>query len=175
MESSTPSNKINALRDFHPRFLPLPKSCFTMAAGFCGGPGMAGAWRNDRMLLRIAAVLVALSLVAERAAGRSFPVRFLLLAILRRADAVATAFVAGTACIDWADLGEAPGMHGQPVEAAWLALRLRMLAAILCDLVDADCRAAVRHLFAGVAPDGAEPVLLLFFPVRPRFRPYDTS
>ena len=45
---------------------------------------MDGALRNDRALPKIAALLVALALIAERAAGRSFPVRFIVLGGVRR-------------------------------------------------------------------------------------------
>lgn len=136
---------------------------------------MEGAVRNERMLLRIAAVLVSLSLIAERAAGRSFPVRFLLHAILWRAEAVARAFVARETQTDWPDFGETPEMCGHPVGAASLALRLRLLAAILCDFVAAACGTVGDSSCAGSVPGGSAPVLLLVFPVRPRFRPYDTS
>lgn len=139
---------------------------------------MADGWRNERMLLRIAALLVTLSLVAERAVGRSFPVRFLVLVILRRAEAVATAFVAGAAnaaVVDWPDPGEAPEMHGHPVEAACLALRLRMLAAILCDLVGAACDSVGDGPCTGSVQGAAAPVLLLVFPARRPLAPHDTS
>ena len=144
---------------------------------------MDGGRRNEGTLLRIAALLVSLALVAERAAGRSLPVRFIVLALLRRAEAVATAFVAreaGADGIDWPNLGDAAEFRGQPLEAAWLALSFHMLAAALCDLVEAATRsavdrsaaalAAVRHAFAGGAP-----VLLLVFPTRRQTRSYDTS
>ena len=104
---------------------------------------MDGGVRNEPMLLKIAALLVSLSLVAERAAGRSWPVRFLILVILRRAEAVATAFVAATAeaagvtAADFPWLDEAAESGASPLDAAWLALRFRLLAAVL-DL----CRAA---------------------------------
>jgi len=135
---------------------------------------MDGAVRNERTLLRIAALLVSLSLLAERAAGRSFPVRFLVLAILGRAEVVARAFVAGATQTEWPCLGEAPEFAGHPTDAAWLALRLRMLAAILVDFLDAACRAAGRDLPAGGAPRPA-PVLLLLMPATRRPRPRDTS
>jgi hypothetical protein len=136
---------------------------------------MEGAWRNERMLLKVAALLVALSLLAERAAGRSFPVRFLLLAILWRAEAVARAFVTRETPADWPDLDETPGMRGHPVEAAWLAMRLRMLAAILCDLVAAACHSVGDSSCAGFVPGGSAPVLLFVFPARRPLPPHDTS
>ncbi len=106
---------------------------------------MDGAVRNGGMLLKIAALLVSLSLVAERAAGRSLPVRYIVLALLRRAESVATSFVAATAEAAGATSDDLPWLDDSaeggatPLDAAWLALRFRLLAAVL-DL----CRAAGR-------------------------------
>ncbi len=97
---------------------------------------MTGALQDRGTFRGIAATLLALSLVAERAAGRAFPVRFLVLAILNRAEAVARAFVAratGTDCLD-----EPSARHYGAADAQLLALRLRMLAAILGALADAE-------------------------------------
>lgn len=141
---------------------------------------MDGAVRNERMLLKIAAILVSLSLIAERAAGRSFPVRFLLLAILRRAEVIARAFVVRETQIDWPEVGETSGMYGHPADAASLALRLRMLAVILADFVEAACLSAGDEPFASVAPRGVAQFLLFIVP-GPRRRgfmrnqPWDTS
>jgi hypothetical protein len=93
--------------------------------------------RNGGMLLKIAALLVSLSLVAERAAGRSWPVRFLVLAVLRRAEAVATAFVvreteaAGASDDDFPWLDDIAEDGSSPLHAAWFALRFRALAEVL--------------------------------------------
>jgi hypothetical protein len=146
------------------------------------------------MLLKIAALLVSLSLVAERAAGRSYPVRFLVLLILRRAEAVATAFVAaaaeaaGATADDLPWLDEAPEAGAGPLDAAWLAFRFRLLAALL-EL----CRAAGRsHDATGNrsgnwagnmsgkrggtrAPHQAMPILLLVFPAKRGLPGCDTS
>lgn len=145
---------------------------------------MDGGRRNERTLLKIAALLVSLALLAERAAGRSLPVRFLVFAILRRAEAIAKSFVAreaGVEGMDWPAPGDAAAIRNQPLEGAWLALSFRMLAAALCDLVEAAAGsaaigstvalAAVRDTLAGGAPRA--PVLLLFFPAARR--PHDTS
>ncbi len=96
-----------------------------------------GGVRNEPMLLRIAALLVSLSLAAERAAGRSWPVRFLVLALLRRAETVATAFVAreieavGASEDDFPWLNDIPEGGFSPLDAACLALRFRALAGVL--------------------------------------------
>jgi len=153
---------------------------------------MDGAVRNGGMLLKIAALLVSLSLVAERATGRSLPVRFLVLAVLRRAEAVATAFVAaaaeaaGATADDFPWLDEAPEDGASPLDAAWLALRFRLLAALL-EL----CRAAGRSGddtgdTAGNWADNRaaklarlratqSPFLLLVLPARRGLPVYDTS
>ena len=99
-----------------------------------------GAFREPSMLARIATTLLALALVAERAAGRSLPVRFLVLAVLGRAEAIARAFVAREIAADWPDapcLEEPSAAHYGAVDAQFLALRLRMLATVLAALADA--------------------------------------
>ena len=150
--------------------------------------------RNGGMLLKIAALLVSLSLVAERAAGRSFPVRLIVLLLLRRAEAVATAFVAaaaeaaGATADDFPWLDDAPEDGASPLDAAWLALRFRLLAALL-EL----CRAAGRsHDATGSrsgnwagnisgkrggtrAPHQAMPILLLVFSAKRGLPVHDTS
>ena len=132
---------------------------------------MEGVLQDRRTLRRIAALLLALAMLAERAAGRSFPVRFLVLSILCRAEAVARGFVAEATQSDWPWLEEPPGMRASPADAAVLALRLRMLAAVLGVLSGAPGRSA------GGAPrrPAPDPVLLLLFPARRRPRPHDTS
>mgnify|MGYP001339424927 CR=1 FL=1 len=153
---------------------------------------MDGAVRNGGMLLKIAALLASLSLVAERAAGRSLPVRFIVLALLRRAEAVATSFVAATAeaagatAEDFPWLDDAAEAGATPLDAAWLAVRFRLLAGVL-DL----CRAAGRSgetsgnwvgnpaddTAGNCAPHPATqfPILLLVFPVRRGLPVHDTS
>ena len=146
---------------------------------------MDGALRDRRTLQAIAATLLALALIAERAAGRSFPVRFLVLSLLWRAEAVARAFVAEAIladrpCPDLPCFDEPPSMHG-PADAEILALRLRMLAAVLGVLSGADDRFAAGS--AGWAPrPGGAPVLPVILVVRlPAARcrrpprPHDTS
>ena len=141
---------------------------------------MDGGLQNERMLLKIAALLVSLSLVAERAAGRSLPVRFVLLALLRRAEAIARAFVVRETRIDLPEPAQTPVFHGHPAEAAALALGLRMLALILADFVETGCLTASDEPFSGVAPCDPAPILL-FLVSGPRRRvvsanrPWDTS
>lgn len=153
---------------------------------------MDGGLRNGGMLLKIAALLVSLSLVAERAAGRSFPVRWLVLAILRRAEAVATAFAAATAEAagateaDFPWLDEPAECGASPLDAAWLALRFRLLAALL-DLCAAAGRSGndtgdTADIWADNRADNLArlpatqvPILLLVLPARRGLPVHDTS
>ena len=157
--------------------------------------------RNGGMLPKIAALLVTLSLVAERAAGRSLPVRFLLLLILRRAEAVATAFVvreteaAGATGDDFPWLDDIAEDGSSPLHAAWFALRFRALAEVLelcraawpCDDGAGDWdgnraddwvrSGSISDISGGTAP--RLPVLLIVCLPAPHFhrlpRPPDTS
>ena len=112
---------------------------------------------HDRGTFRgIARTLLALALLAERTAARSFPVRFLVLVILYRAEAIARRFVAreaatliaealdagcnvpDLACLDLSCLDEPTGLHDGAADAGLLSLRLRILAAVLDMFADAD-------------------------------------
>ena len=127
---------------------------------------------QDRGTLQgIARTLLALALLAERAASRSLPVRFLVLAILFRAEAVARRFVAQTAAAliaealdagcpypDFPDLScldEPGGLHYGAADATLLALRLRIIAAVLGMLADAEDILGDRSaVFAGDSSTG---------------------
>ncbi len=141
---------------------------------------------QDRGTLKgIAATLLALSLLAERAAGRSLPVRFLVLAILGRAETFARAFVArsmatliaeaieaGCDCPDWPypDLlapDEPSAPHYGAAEAHLLALRLRILAALLGMLAGEDGDRDDRsQAAAGRSPANAAPRLPVMLVLR---------
>ncbi len=90
---------------------------------------------GDKALRRIAALLVSLAVLAERAAGRSFPVRCLVLWLLRRAETVAEDYV-----FEWtgtppsAIAGIAAAGYG-PADALRLAARFRVFAAALRTLL----------------------------------------
>jgi len=99
---------------------------------------MDGRAMNDRTLGRIAATLVALAVLAERASGRSFPIRWLVLCLLCRAEAVAHDFVAATTGLALRDPEEGWETGNSPAAAACLALRLRMLAALLAAVSPPD-------------------------------------
>jgi len=115
---------------------------------------MAGALQDRGTFKGIARTLLALALLADRAAARSFPVRFLVLLILYRAEAIARRFVArevatlvaealeaGYADVslpDLACLDEPAGLHYGAADAGLLSLRLRTLAAVLGMFSGAD-------------------------------------
>jgi hypothetical protein len=172
---------------------------------------MEGALQERGTFSGIARTLLALALLAERAAGRSLPVRFLVLVLLGRAEAIARRFVARTAATliaeaidagcpdiafpDLSCLEEPGGLHYGAADAQLLALRLRILAAVLGMFSDAedvlDGRSAVfsEDRFAGWPTDwpavaasaaGGTPTLPLLLIMRlPAARrpisPYDTS
>jgi len=110
---------------------------------------------HDRGTFRgIARTMLALAMLAERTAARSFPVRFFVLAILYRAEAIARRFIAREAATliaeaidagypdvpipDLACLDEPGGLHYGAADATLLSLRLRVLAAVLDMFADAD-------------------------------------
>jgi len=87
------------------------------------------ARRDHQTLSRIAAMLLALAVLAERAGSRSFPVRWFVLSILWHAEAVARAFVVAETQMHWPCIDD--DRECRPVDAAWLAFRFRALAAML--------------------------------------------
>ena len=101
--------------------------------------------RDDRTLIRIAAMLVALAMVAERAGSRSLPVRWLVLCILRRAETVAHAFVMDAMPMEWQCFEEPLNFENRPIDAASLAWRLRTLAAMLGALLRMRCHPRFRN------------------------------
>jgi hypothetical protein len=90
----------------------------------------ARARKGRDRLERIAALLLSLAGLAERAATRSAPVRFIVLWLLRQAEGVAADFVADTTPqIPIWDGQPAPDHSGHtPADALALALSLRLLA-----------------------------------------------
>ena len=87
--------------------------------------------REYQQLDRIAALLVALAVLAERAGGMAFPVRFIVLTILRRAETAAHGFVVEVSQTTCPYLEDELETDIRPLDAAWLAWRLRLLAAVL--------------------------------------------
>ena len=99
-----------------------------------------GVGLEERTLRRIIATLVALAVLAERAALRSFPVRWLVLSILRYAETVALGYVAETTGMDWSCFQDDPEAGSSPGDAAILAWRFRTLAALLGALLRPEGR-----------------------------------
>ncbi len=101
---------------------------------------MDGAATNDRTLRRIIAMLVALAVLAERAADRSLPVRWSVLVLLRHAETVALALVVEATQAGWAGFEQPPEAGSNPADAVLLGMRLRMLATVLAALLDSEGR-----------------------------------
>ncbi len=110
---------------------------------------MHAAALDDRGLRRIIAMLVSFAAIAERAAYRSLPVRWLVLLILRTAETVALEFVVDTTQADLPCFDGDPQTGCSPEDAALLAQRFRMLAAALGALLPPPGRpggCAIGHL-----------------------------
>lgn len=90
---------------------------------------LSGEW-DERGTRRIIALLLSLANLAERAAARSLPVRWLVLVLLRRAQAVVLPLVVEVAGIDPACFDD-PEAGFRPVDAMLLAASLRMIATLL--------------------------------------------
>ena len=84
--------------------------------------------------MRIAAILLALADLAERAAGASRSVRYQVLWALRQADDVAREFVTGSPCEagdQWPSASTPVRCGFDPADAENLAASLRMLAFVV--------------------------------------------
>ena len=88
--------------------------------------------QDDKALRRIIQMLIALAVLAERASGRSLPVRWLVFWILRPAEAFAQAFVCDVAQEQFLFIADSGLLDddGSP-QLIGLAMRLRALAAAL--------------------------------------------
>ncbi|MFN3548932.1 MAG: hypothetical protein ACK4U0_15710 [Mesorhizobium sp.] len=135
------------------------------------------AW-EDRSVRRIIALLVALAALAERAgARRSLPVRWLVLVLLRYAEAVVLGFVAEETGLDLSGFDDDPAAGFGPMDAAILAWRLRTLAAVLGAWLTETRRCETWTPGTDAAPRGAAPVAPVLLVMRfgqPRGY-YDTS
>lgn len=135
---------------------------------------MEFARRDFQTLSRIVAILIALAALAERAAVKPFPIRWIVLAILRQAEGVAAAFVAETIPADWPCVDQSLETGSDPADAMWLAWRFRMLAALLGAVLQCECLADCRRI-AGPPARTAMPGLPLPTMVGPLPVPADTS
>jgi len=132
----------------------------------------------EKMLRRIAAILLSLATLADWVADRSRPVRWLVLWILQRAEAVASVYVADIdpLAIEYTPLELADGHN----EAIRLAATFRMFAATLFTLADQAQRLAIREAseqpkpgwLPGCRPN-ADRLLRAIAALRPRYA--DTS
>ena len=113
---------------------------------------MQGLVLEERVLRRIIALLVSLAQLAECAAHRSLPVRWLILVLLRRAEAVSLTLLEGTVDLSGFDDPEA---GYRPVDATILAYSLRTIATLLWAVYAVSPEAHVRDasdLCASSAP-----------------------
>jgi len=105
--------------------------------------------RELRELDRIVAMLMALAGLAERAAGAPLPVRWLVLWFLRRAQAIAMDFVAGSACVaargQWLLVPVTVRQGSSSADAIDLALSLSRLAGAVAVMVTQVRRQAFLH------------------------------
>jgi len=94
-------------------------------------------------------MLLALAGLAERAAGAPLPVRWLVLWFLRRAEAVAMDFVAGSACVaargQWLLVRVTVRQGSSPADVIDLALSLSRLALAVAVMVAQIRRQAFLH------------------------------
>ena len=96
---------------------------------------------GERLLRRIIALLVSLTVLAERAAYRSLPVRWLVLWILRRAETVLEDFVFDETGVPPPAFERFSPAGNGPDDALALAARFHAFAAALVALLP------VMHLF----------------------------
>ena len=108
------------------------------------------AGRDERTVRRIVTLLVALAVLAERAAVRSLPVRWFVLLILRRAETAAEEFVLEATGTPPAAEGFVVTGNG-PDDALGLAARLRALAAALGAMLPEALRRDRRPAWRGFA------------------------
>ena len=108
----------------------------------------SNAEKETDVLMRIVALLFALADLADRAAGRSLPVRARVLAILRPAESVAWGIVVREARQCGAPipvLGVSMPADGNPDDAPCLAARLRSLGLALAHLAAACSGRQEQH------------------------------
>ncbi|APH71798.1 hypothetical protein [Aquibium oceanicum] len=129
---------------------------------------------DERMLRRVIALLVSFADLAERVAGRSAPVRWLVLLILRHAEMVAEDFVFDAAGMPPAALEGIAAVGNDPDDALCLAARFYALAVALCALLPIggrfDWRSVQRSLSSGPVAPGSGRALSGYAP-----KPNDTS
>ena len=136
---------------------------------------MYRAGHDDRTLSRIAAMLVALAVLAERSGSMPFPVRWIVFVILRRAETVALGFVVEATQTTWPYLEEYLETGNRPVDAAFLGWRLRLLAEALRTHVRLAGCAGSWNALTVRAPRCLAPRFILMTPSGWQREPCDTS
>lgn len=101
--------------------------------------------RDNQFLMRIVAILISFAGLALRAGCASWPVRCLVLALLRRAAAIARAYALGAGVPALAPVRICRDGIDAAAELASLALRFRVLALTLV--------VAARRLATAILPD----------------------
>lgn len=101
--------------------------------------GVQVAGGDERAVRRILALLLSLAVLAERAAARSWPVRWLVLRFLRRAEPAASRFVFEATGAPPAGV-PALTIANDPEDAIRLAARFHALAAALGTILAMACR-----------------------------------
>lgn len=129
---------------------------------------------GERTLRRVIALLVAFAVLAERATGRSLPIRWFLLWILRRAETAAAVFVFDRTGLPAPVLEGGAAAGNDAADAPRFAERFRALAAMLRALLPVAWpfkrRPALRGFAFGHAARGSARGPGGWTP-----RPYDTS
>lgn len=89
---------------------------------------------DGRKARRIIALLLSLACLAERASQRSWPVRWLVLVLLRRAETASLDMLVEAVGVDRSHF-EDPDAGFRPLDALLLAASLRTIAALLSAVV----------------------------------------
>jgi hypothetical protein len=169
-KSNATSNEINDFTEFYPP----PRNPTDTVRLSTKGDDMDFRPTSDeeRAWWRIVASLLAFAGLAERAAYHSMPVRWLVLSILRLAEAVVEDVVLDAAGLPQSDADDLTRAGQSPEDALALAARFLALAAMLAGLIRATnwhdrWPSPRRPAFAHIAP-----CQLACGLTRP---PYDTS
>ena len=136
---------------------------------------MHGQAGRDRGLERIVAMLAAFATLAERAALRSFPVRWIVLLLLRRAEAIARFYVEEVTDCDWPSPDDCSDTRYGSADALILAAFFRAMAAALATLLPIDRPGRARRSDAECGLFAPGTVLLVVFAAGRAGAPYDTS
>jgi len=132
--------------------------------------GNAGTGREREALMHIVALLVALAGLAERAAGRCFLVRWLVMSYLRHAQNVARDCFVGPSSI-------AVRCGNEPADAIVLASSFRAFALVVRNMAARLGFRSAAEASDQASGDGSHPRRFrsLWRTTFPALRPHDTS